>query len=190
MTNNILVIGDLILDQYIDGKCEKISPEKPVPILEYANSFYKLGGAANVAANLFSIGANVELMSFIGNDENSKLIQSKLKNKKIKNTLLKSNDFFVPKKTRVISGQHQFVRIDYEKKNYKLKKNDTIKFLNILKKKIHSINIIVISDYGKGCLSIELLQKIILLAKKKRIKVLSTLLKIPIIISDIKMLIV
>ena len=171
MTNNILVIGDIILDQYIDGQCVKISPEKPVPILEYANNFYKLGGAANVTANLFSIGANVELMSIIGNDESSRLVQSKLKNKKIKNTLLKINDFFISKKTRVISGQHQFLRIDYEKKNYMLKKKDTIRFLNILKKKINSINIIIISDYGKGCLSIELLQKIILLAKKKRIKV-------------------
>ena len=76
MTNKILVIGDVMMDEYWYGTSNRISPEAPVPIVNFYNSDMRLGGAANVAANISSLGGDVTLLSLIGNDDKAKIFSS------------------------------------------------------------------------------------------------------------------
>ena len=112
---NILVVGDIILDEYIVGTSERISPEAPVPILNATNREYRLGGAANVANNLSSIGVSCTLIGQVGVDKTCKIIEKQLQEKSI--------EFFFVKhmgpttiKTRVVAQNQQLVRIDWEEK--------------------------------------------------------------------------
>lgn len=165
---NILVIGDIILDCYYFGKTDRISPEAPVPIVQIKKKEKKLGGAANVAANISQLGANVKLIGFIGNDKNSKILIKKLKKIKITTDLIKISNYSTNVKKRIYSNQQQLLRIDFEKN---IQKKDKKLVLNNLKKKIKKFNLLILSDYGKGCLS-----------KVKEIINIAKLTKIPIFI--------
>lgn len=143
----IFVIGDIMLDEYIIGSTYRISPEAPVPIINTNDINYTLGGAANVAMNLKSLGAIPILVGVIGKDEQGKRIEKLLKNNKINNFLLKKQDTPTILKSRIISKNQQIVRIDREGKisDY-FSKN----IINIFKKNIENIDLLLVSDYGKG----------------------------------------
>ena len=107
----ITVIGDAMLDKYIIGSSDRISPEAPVPVVKVNNEIYKPGGAANVAVNLSKLGCEVNLISLIGKDQNSKLLKQLLKKYKINfifDDILKTTIT----KTRVLSHNQQLLRID------------------------------------------------------------------------------
>jgi len=154
---NILVIGDIILDRYIQGNVSRISPEAPVPVVLEEKSFYTPGGAANVAHNLSSLGANVIQVGRIGNDFEGKLLKRELKRKSIDISGL-FVDARVPTvtKTRVIAQHQQVVRIDKEKTKNAGDKKVAKKIFSFLKRQIKKVDAIIISDYGKGLITPDL----------------------------------
>ena len=145
---SILVIGDIMLDEYWFGDCNRISPEAPVPVTNIINKNFKVGGAGNVALNLAEINSNISLVSTIGKDIEGKIIKKILNNKNIDLNLKEADDCHTIKKLRIFSKHHQMIRLDFESKKEKYK----IKIDNKLKKKINNHKLILISDYEKGSL--------------------------------------
>ena len=129
----IAVIGDVILDEYIKGQAERISPEAPIPVIKVNSKYYSLGGAANVARNLSRLGVNVFLYGLLGNDTSGKIIKNSLKEEKINDNLLKSNKIKTIIKTRVVSDGQQIVRYDQESYFNKI---DSLKLLGFLLKNL------------------------------------------------------
>ncbi len=163
---SILVIGDLILDQYIQGSVSRISPEAPVPVVLQQDSFYTPGGAANVAHNLSGLGAAVTLMGIIGNDEEGKILVRDLKKRKI-DTAGIYTDKHRPTvtKTRVIAQHQQVVRIDKEDLQRPLSAAVTKKLLTFLERHIRDFDAVILSDYGKGLLTAETVTQAVNLAR-------------------------
>ena len=108
----VLVVGVIILDEYLLGKVERISPEAPVPILNVLQTDERLGGAANVASNCRSLGCKVEIISVTGNDKEGKFLIDKLTEKQVACFIEKNDQFNTVKKTRLISNSQQILRID------------------------------------------------------------------------------
>ena len=163
----IMCIGDIILDQYIYGNVERISPEAPIPILLVNNEKLEIGGAGNVARNIASMGASVTLISLSGKDKGSKQISSLLhKEKKIKNVSISHPNFYVPIKIRYINNSAHMVRIDREKKDFKINKFVRQKILRAIKKNINDCDLIILSDYNKGMLDRVTLKEIIKISNK------------------------
>ena len=139
-----------MLDRYLYGTVDRVSPEAPVPVLKPNKEEIRLGGAANVALNLSSLGSKVNLVGISGKDSASKQIFNLLKDNKIKNSLIKSNLPTITK-LRLISSKQQLLRLDNEEeftkedwKSTKRKFDESIA--------LKSNNLIIISDYGKGTL--------------------------------------
>ncbi len=165
---NILVIGDVILDQYIRGKVSRISPEAPVPVILQEESFFTPGGAANVAQNLSSLGANVALIGRIGADIEGQIFKKELKSRKISTRgLFVDESFPTITKTRVIAQHQQVVRIDKEKTGVLEDKKLVQKIVNFVKKYLGSFDAVVISDYGKGMITPDLIRFLCQQAKKE-----------------------
>lgn len=149
MTNKILVIGDVMLDEYWYGSSNRISPEAPVPIVNFDNKDLRLGGAANVAANIGSLGGNVTLLSLIGYDEKTKIFQELVDLNHIKNIAIKLKNLKITTKLRIISSNQQVTRIDFDTETSSYSKL----ILNRLKKIYREFDFFVFSDYNKGSLS-------------------------------------
>ena len=162
----VLVVGDVMLDKYLKGKTERLSPESPVPVLLPLGEESRLGGAANVALNVSSLGSKVKLLGVVGKDLSGKEIKDLLKEKKISNSLVKSNLSSITKQ-RILAGNQQLLRIDREDKFSNV---DWIKTKENFKKEIHKFSSIVISDYGKGTLFN--VQELISLSNKKKVPVI------------------
>ena len=148
----VLVIGDAMVDTYIEGVIERISPEAPVPILNQKTTFSRLGGAANSALNLKQLGLSVILISAMGNDENGRFLSSKLIEADIELEFVITE---VPTtcKTRLISGGQQLLRVDQEQVQ-PLNSHEIGVFEEKLKLAMNSgIDAILVSDYGKGFLN-------------------------------------
>jgi len=167
---NILVIGDVILDEYIRGIVSRISPEAPVPVVLEKESFSTLGGAANVANNLHSLGAKVTIIGRIGDDPEGQVLVRQFKDQG-----LNTHGIFVDKKiptickTRVIAQHQQVVRIDREDIETIGSKEVSQKICNFIEKNIGAFDAVIISDYGKGLITPELVDfvRIRALAKDK-----------------------
>jgi len=149
----ILVVGDIILDTYLFGKVERVSPEAPVPILEVEGEEFRLGGAANVAKNLSSLGVNTILCGVVGKDSHANIIKSLLKEEGIKACLVE-DERPTTRKTRVVSRNQQLLRIDWESKERV--RGETLKALLgfISEEEVHGV---VVSDYAKGVVTKELM---------------------------------
>lgn len=164
----ILVVGDLILDEYIYGSVERISPEAPVPVLWADKRSFVPGGTANVANNISSLGGNVVLLGVTGDDANSKILINELKKRKIN-----LQGIFIEKnrhttvKTRILAGHQQVVRVDWEH-THDLGQELNAKILRFIKKNIRSFDAIIIEDYGKGVINVALLKELISLAKANK----------------------
>ncbi len=161
----ILVVGDLILDEYIWGSVERISPEAPVPVLWAKKRTFVPGGTANVANNIRSLGGQVTLLGVTGKDANSKILLGQLKKRKI-NT---KGIFIEPErhttvKTRILAGHQQVVRVDWEHTHDLPKELNSI-ILKYIEKNIHLFDAVIVEDYGKGVINVALLEKLISLAK-------------------------
>ena len=111
---NILVVGDLMIDRYIYGHANRISPESPVPVVLSQSTENRLGGAANVALNLINLGCNVSLMGFAGEDNNSRILINEIEKNSIKNFLLIEKEYKTIIKTRIVSNNQQLLRLDEE----------------------------------------------------------------------------
>lgn len=159
--SKILCIGDIILDSYVNGDVERISPEAPIPIFKFHSEIFVLGGAANVARNIVSGGAECTLISVVGKDQEGKALKKLIrKHKKLTAKLIEDHDRITIKKTRYISGQQQLLRVD-EEKNFEINSSIESKIFAIFKEILNDFDVIVISDYNKGILTAALLKKMI-----------------------------
>lgn len=160
----ILVIGDAMLDVYISGKVSRISPEAPVPVVDILNTSYHAGGAANVAANIASLGVNASLCAPIGNGKGDKLGYRRLLsdlNIKLWEIDEGSHSDWLSQKTRIVGNDYQIVRLDEDKFfDWKDFEED---FLAVLHDDLVTGKnaCVVLSDYGKGVLSDHICQNII-----------------------------
>ncbi|OFY21042.1 MAG: hypothetical protein A2X02_07255 [Bacteroidetes bacterium GWF2_29_10] len=170
-TVNPLVIGDVMLDSYIWGKVDRISPEAPVPIVHISKKENRLGGAANVAINLKELGCNPIICSVIGADDNSNLLKQLFKEHQLlTDGLICNAERLTTQKTRVIGNNFQMIRIDDEICNPVSVEIESIlieRVKTIIKKK--QINVIVFEDYDKGVLTKNIITSIIKFAKANNI---------------------
>ncbi|MBI9054117.1 MAG: hypothetical protein JEY96_09900 [Bacteroidales bacterium] len=171
---NILIIGDVMIDSYMWGKVDRISPEAPVPIIMSTKRENRLGGAANVALNVQALGANPILCSVIGKDSNSEILQSLLKKRKLTNEgIIEDCTRVTTVKTRIISNNQHMLRVD-EEIDKALENEIESKFidhiLSILSKK--SVNAIIFEDYDKGCITPKVIKQIVEFANKNNIPTL------------------
>jgi len=171
-TPNILVIGDLMIDHYLWGSAERISPEAPVQVVDIAKESSVLGGAGNVINNLISLGATVNVASVVGDDDIAKELTIMLKSIGVKTEgLITQQGRKTSKKSRVIAANQQILRYDKESKET-ITSASVEKIVTAIEKDLFVTDMIILSDYGKGVISDELAQAVIALANKKNIKVL------------------
>ena len=166
----ILVIGDIILDQYIKGSVSRISPEAPVPIvLQEGQPTFTPGGAANVANNLSSLGAKVTLVGRIGLDGEGKILTRELKKRRI-NTSGIVTDRSIPTilKTRIIAEHQQVVRVDRESVNAGTGSLLAERLRHYILKQLTGMDAVIISDYGKGVITPPLLAEVCSAAVEKK----------------------
>jgi len=169
---NILVIGDLMIDHYLWGSCERISPEAPVQVVDIAKETTVLGGAGNVINNLNTLGAKVSVASVIGDDENGRELLEMLKEIDVDSSnIAKQEGRKTSKKSRVIAVSQQILRYDKESKEDITQESEQ-KIVASLENSIDAYDMVILSDYGKGVLTDSLSQSIINLAKKNGVRVL------------------
>lgn len=174
MKPNILVVGDLILDHYIWGNCERISPEAPVQVIDVKRESLNLGGACNVANNLISLESNVWICGMVGCDEAGNTLKQELKNRGIKIEGIFSNPLRpTTQKSRLIAAHQQVVRIDREDKSPICQEGEKF-ILDFVEHTLveSKLQCLVLSDYQKGVLSESLTQSLIALAKAHNLKIL------------------
>lgn len=161
---NILVVGDLILDEYIWGNVERISPEAPVPVVWAQRRSYAPGGAANVANNIHSLDGRVCLLGVCGKDKNSDILFSELKRRRVDTkAIFIESKRYTTLKTRIIAGHQQVVRVDWEHTD-SLPKELNQKIIKFIQKNIVDFDAIIIEDYGKGVINMDLINEIIVLS--------------------------
>ena len=157
----ILVVGDVMLDRYWFGDVERISPEAPVPVVLVGTKDERLGGAANVAINASSLGAQLCLMGVVGNDEPGHTVETLLQKSGVRSRLLKDPNFPTTVKLRVIARQQQLVRIDFEERP---SPEQLTTKMELFEQEYANHDVILFSDYGKG--SLEHVAAMIALCKK------------------------
>ena len=168
----VLVFGDYMVDKYIIGNVNRISPEAPVPVIEVKNQSQKLGGAGNVINNIISLGANVKVLGCVGNDDAGNFITNYFNNDKTNISYLKKyNQLSTIIKTRIVSKNQQFLRIDEEKKEPLLQEYYDYAKDN-LDEIFCDIDVVIISDYAKGAVTKEIAQLLIKQANKKNIPII------------------
>jgi rfaE bifunctional protein kinase chain/domain len=168
---NALIIGDVMVDSYLWGKVNRISPEAPVPIVAVNKKERRLGGAANVALNIQALGGNPILCSVIGVDYEGMAFLDLLRQQKLSQKgILKSRDRITTVKTRVIGNNSQLVRVDDETEE-DVTAEETHNLLTLISYIIQhdKIDVIIFEDYNKGLITPKLIQKVVELAKSKGI---------------------
>lgn len=167
----IVVIGDVMVDTYINGSVERISPEAPVPVVQFKSREYRLGGAANVALNIKALGAEPLICSIIGKDEDAELFLKLIRENKLNaKGIIGFDERVTTVKTRLIGNNQQLLRVDREKVE---PLTSSMQFALIEKiKKIcekDDVDAIIFEDYNKGVLTEEVIQKVIEFANEKGI---------------------
>ena len=163
----IIVYGDLILDRYWYGQALRISPEAPIPVVNVDQIETRPGGAANVALNIAALGASVELLGIVGDDRESRELESLLNSKFINCQFYHLNNYSTVTKLRVLGQNQQLLRLDFEKS---LKSYEDKDLLQLYKHLLSHNKIVVLSDYAKGALFN--VAKLIQYARKKSIPIL------------------
>ena len=144
----VLVVGDVMLDRYWYGDASRISPEAPVPVLLFREEEYRLGGAANVAANCAALGATTRLLSVVGRDSAGRQLAAMLKVKKVDARLHTDPRVKTTQKLRIIGGRHQqLLRIDLE---HEPSGEVLAAKLADYRKVLNDCDVVLLSDYGKG----------------------------------------
>ena len=163
----IAVIGDMMLDDYIIGTVDRISPEAPVPVVSVKEERFVLGGAANVINNIATLGATTISLGVIGNDSDGDRLLNELKKKGIDvSGIIRTDERPTIVKRRIIGGNQQLLRIDWE--NIELLKADLEeKVIEIFKNNINEIDAVILSDYDKGVLTPKVAQEIIKISREK-----------------------
>ena len=160
----ILVIGDLILDRYIWGKVDRISPEAPVPIVEVTKDDFLLGGASNVANNIIALGGSATIVGVTGNDRAGDVLTNLLEKQGIRYQGVVRCSRSTIVKTRVIAHNQQVVRFDREDKD-RLDRKISKSIFEFIREAIPTHDAVIISDYKKGVVSSELIKEVLKSAK-------------------------
>lgn len=163
-----VVVGDVMLDTYMWGHVERISPEAPVPVVALDKKEQRLGGAANVALNLVSLGAQVAVFSIIGNDDDGKILKQRFKEENIKDEyLLQSKQRITTNKSRVIARNQQMLRLDAEITN-DLSAEDEQLLVEAVEKYIKEERprLLIFEDYNKGVLTEKVISTLVELCKQ------------------------
>ncbi|MAO29927.1 MAG: bifunctional heptose 7-phosphate kinase/heptose 1-phosphate adenyltransferase [Alteromonas sp.] len=163
----VLIVGDLMLDRYWSGGTGRISPEAPVPVVNVSGSEDRPGGAANVAVNVATLGAKVTLLGMCGHDENARILKEKLSSFDINCEFFEVPERDTITKLRVMSRNQQLLRLDFEKSFADIDKSALLTTFN---QALDDVDIVILSDYAKGCLSDP--QSLIRAAKQKGKKVI------------------
>lgn len=171
-SKRILVFGDFMVDKYIMGSVNRISPEAPVPVINVKEEQIKLGGAGNVVNNLISLGANVRVLGCCGDDYDGRFIKNYFSNQQVDVNYFKLySELKTITKTRIVSKKHQFARLDEE-----YKRDLPNEYYEYIKRNISSIleniDAIIISDYAKGAVNEDFAQLLISQSKKRNIPVI------------------
>lgn len=171
-TPRVLIVGDLILDRYVSGDVARISPEAPIPVLTAKRSEEKLGGAGNVAANLVAMGAKVDVVGVLGEDGWGRALRALLEELGIETSGC-AVDSTRPtiQKTRMMSGQHQMLRVDWEDAR-PVAGAAREALVASLPARVRAANAVVLSDYGKGVLVPDVIAAVITAARAAKIPVL------------------
>lgn len=164
--HRILVVGDVMLDEYLWGNVRRISPEAPVPVVEVTKETIKLGGAANVALNIRALEGEPVLIGLVGKDKNGEKLRNLLRSFKMSDDgVLVDKDRPTTSKTRIVAHSQQVVRADRENIE-EMGDESCQRILKFVNDKIKDMKAIIISDYGKGVITLNLLSGLIDLAKK------------------------
>ncbi len=168
-SKRVLVIGDVMIDAYLMGKVNRVSPEAPVPIVSLSKHEDRLGGAANVALNLVALGAKPVICSVIGNDNEAKTFLNLLKEAGISdNGLVLSNERKTTVKTRVLGNNQHLLRIDSEQTNLISEQEENALIEKVSAMLEEGIDAVIFEDYNKGVLTPRVIHAIIQKAKAKK----------------------
>src|SRR5262245_41992567 len=167
----LLVLGDLMLDHYLWGRCERISPEAPVPVVEVQKETSSLGGAGNVAANLTSLGAEPVLVGLVGDDERARKLFEAFADRGVDTrAIVRDPSRPTTMKTRIIAHSQQVVRADWESRA-DVDGAALAGLLKVIENELPRCQGLVVSDYGKGVITKPVLERAIGVARAKRIPV-------------------
>jgi D-beta-D-heptose 7-phosphate kinase/D-beta-D-heptose 1-phosphate adenosyltransferase len=167
----VLVVGDVMLDRYIWGHVERISPEAPVPIVHAVDRNQRPGGAANVAMNINGLGATAILFGFTGNDEDGTALKNCLREAGVVSEVIQLAGHPTTAKLRILSGRQQMLRLDTEQATgYPPDAHAAL--IASVEAALSSADAVVLSDYAKGCLTEQVCQRIIAAAAQRNVPVL------------------
>ena len=168
---HVLVVGDLMLDRYWVGDADRVSPEAPVPIVTVSEQEYRPGGAANVALNVVSLGANCTLVGFTGQDEAGEQLRQSLSAAGVDCQFIELQDWQTPVKLRVLANSQQMIRLDFEQKPPRVGESERLALLlNSVEKHLKEARVLILEDYDKGVLQDP--QALIAAAKQNAVPVL------------------
>jgi len=167
----LLVLGDLMLDHYLWGHCERISPEAPVPVVEVQRETSSLGGAGNVAANLAALGAEPVLVGLVGDDERAQTLFEAFASRGVDTrAIVRDGSRPTTMKTRIIAHSQQVVRADWESRA-DVEGPALQALLGTLERELPRCHGLIVSDYGKGVVTRAVLEQAIGLARAKKLRV-------------------
>ena len=162
----ILVVGDMILDEFIWGDVSRISPEAPVPVVEVRSQSYMPGGAANVVSNIRSLGGRATMAGVVGRDEAGRILRNELSRQRVDTkAIMVDSSRPTSLKTRIVAHSQQVVRIDREKIN-EIDKSIYHKLINFIKKAITQVDAVILEDYGKGVITASLVDEVVWLTRR------------------------
>ncbi len=170
----ILIVGDVMVDEYVWGEVTRISPEAPVPVVSCESREFRMGGAANVAINIKKMGAHPIMCSVIGNDEIAAVYRSLLKKREMTDIgIIESTERVTTVKTRILGNQQQLLRVDKEITDF-ISKNEENQLVEKIKSIVSSekVDALIFQDYDKGVLTPTIIKEITILANSKGIPTL------------------
>jgi D-beta-D-heptose 7-phosphate kinase/D-beta-D-heptose 1-phosphate adenosyltransferase len=170
-TKRLLVVGDVMLDKYIWGEVARISPEAPVPVVRATHQNEQPGGAANVAMNLARLGAQTTVIGFTGGDDNERLLEQSLRADGVASGFVVSSGFPTITKLRILGGRQQMLRLDSERLAQR-PQMDYDALVKCVLEHLPGSDAVVLSDYAKGVLSVEVCRRVIDAARALGIPVL------------------
>ena len=163
----ILVVGDVMLDQFLWGRVARISPEAPVPVVDFDRESFMPGGAANVARNLSALGAETELFGAVGHDHAAHQLKTLLGETSVGcEGLVTANARHTSIKTRIVAHQQQVVRVDRETRA-DLDNRTTSRLLDAIKVRLNGASAVIVGDYGKGVVTQAVLDELKTLCRQR-----------------------
>lgn len=162
---NVLCIGDVMMDRFVYGGVERISPEAPIPVFLVSREKHMLGGAGNVVANIKALGGGAVLLAVVGDDINGREVKAQLEMQGIGAALEIAADRFTTVKSRFVSGGQQMLRVDREK-TQAITADVEDRILQSAEKAMQTAGAVILSDYGKGMLTDRVIQGVIQMAQR------------------------